>query len=340
MSDLTTTATTTSAPPAPPAARGGRRLRLSGMTWLVWRQHRASYWTILAVTVLSVAWMVHQRAGLMDYLTAHGWPGAVSDTWLRNMGSHTAWLQKVGFGLGFVPILLGVFLGAPLLAGDLESGTAKLATSQSAGPARWLAAKLGVTVLVVVVATATLSVAFEWWWRPVSKENTVLDWTSGAVFDTTGAVPVALTLFTVLGGVAIGMLLRRTLLAMVVTFFFAASVQVAWAYFRLDLGNVVRITTDTGVDVPSPATPAASLQVDQWFVTGSGDTLGWSTCVHEASEKARDACLQKADVVGWAVDYLPISQMNGMQWFGSSILFALTAAIVGFVFVWGRKRVV
>ncbi|MEU4092622.1 ABC transporter [Streptomyces sp. NPDC026673] len=341
MSDLTTTATTTSAPPAPPVAtRGSRGLRLSGMTWLIWRQHRAAYWTILAATVLSAAWIVYQRAGMMDYLTAHGWPDAESDKWLRNMGPYTSWLQRVAFGLGFVPVLLGVFLGAPLLAGDLESGTAKLATSQSASPARWLAAKLGVTVLVVVAATVTLSVVFEWWWRPVGKENTVLDWTSGAAFDTTGAVPVALTLFTVLGGVAIGMLLRRTLLAMVVTFVFAVSVQVAWAYFRLDLGNVVRITTDTGVDVPSPSIPAGSFQIDQWFVTGSGDTLGWSTCVHEASEKARDACVQKADIVGWAVDYLPISQMNGMQWFGSSILFVLTAAIAGFVFLWGRKRVV
>ncbi|WP_371798433.1 hypothetical protein OG963_04130 [Streptomyces sp. NBC_01707] len=35
-----------------------------------------------------------------------------------------------------------------------------------------------------------------------------------------------------------------------------------------------------------------------------------------------------------------ISQMNGMQWIGSSILFALTATVVVFSFMWGRKRLV
>jgi hypothetical protein len=29
-----------------------------------------------------------------------------------------------------------------------------------------------------------------------------------------------------------------------------------------------------------------------------------------------------------------------MQWFGASILFALTAGIVAFLFIWGRKRLV
>ncbi|MET7496353.1 hypothetical protein [Streptomyces sp900116325] len=35
-----------------------------------------------------------------------------------------------------------------------------------------------------------------------------------------------------------------------------------------------------------------------------------------------------------------ISQMNGMQWIDSSILFALTATVVVFSFMWGRKRLV
>jgi hypothetical protein len=44
--------------------------------------------------------------------------------------------------------------------------------------------------------------------------------------------------------------------------------------------------------------------------------------------------------VGWSVDYLPMSQMSGMQWLGASILFALTAAVSAFLFIWGRKRIV
>ncbi|MDG9700858.1 ABC transporter [Streptomyces sp. DH37] len=321
-----------------PAARGPR---LSGVTWLVWRQHRAAYWTLLAATVLSAAWIAYRRTGLVDHLTAGGWPHAASERWLEGIEPHAAAFQAVTLGLGFVPILLGVFLGAPLLAGDLENGTAKLVTSQSVSRVRWLATKLGITALVVVVCTAALSVAFGWWWEPVREEVTVLEWTSGAAFDNTGPVPVALALFTVVGGVTIGMLVRRTLLAMVVTFGFAVAVQLVWAHLRLDLGRVVTVTTDQGVGEDAfPDIPHAAYQIDQSYVTGSGETLGWSTCANEASEKAHDACLKEADVVGWSVEYLPISQMGGMQWLGASVLFALTAAVAVFVFLWGRKRLV
>ncbi|MDQ0578065.1 ABC transporter [Streptomyces rishiriensis] len=320
------------------AARGPR---LSGVTWLIWRQHRAAYWTLFAATAISVAWIAHQRTGLIDHLTAHGWPRTAPEQWLDGIDPYAEAIDKVTFGLGFVPVLLGVFLGAPLLAGDLENGTAKLVASQSVSRVRWLATKLGITALVVVVCTAALSVAFGWWWKPVRKEVNVLEWSSGAAFDNSGPVPIALTLFTVAGGVAIGMLVRRTLLAMVVTCGFAVAVQGAWAYFRLDLGQVVTVTTGKGIGADAfPATPHAAYQVDQSYITGSGQTLPWSTCAHEASEKAADACVKKADIVGWSVDYLPISQMSSMQWLGASILFVLTAAIAMFIFLWGRKRLV
>ncbi|MFJ9912839.1 ABC transporter [Actinacidiphila glaucinigra] len=337
MSNATTTP---SAAPALPVTGGGsRRPRLSGMTWLIWRQHRAAFWTMLALTALAVAWMLYQRAGLLDHLTAKGWPRSSPDTWMEDIQPYQAETLKAGLGLLLVPVIAGVFLGAPLLAGDLESGTAKLVTTQAASPARWLATKLGVTVPVVVVCTVALSLVCDAWWTPLTEQDGRMGWDL-TVFTNTGPVPVALALFTVLGGVAIGMVLRRTLLSMVVTFFFAVAVQVAWGQYRLDLGHVVRITTDSGVDGGAPSLPTAAYEIDQSFVTSSGETLGWSTCVHAGSEKAVEACRQQKGIVGWAVDYLPISQMSGMQWLGASILFALAAAVTAFVFLWGRKRVV
>ncbi|WP_371794055.1 ABC transporter [Streptomyces sp. NBC_01718] len=319
---------------SPMATRGPR---LSGVTWLIWRQHRAGFWTLLAATAVTVTLLVHQRANLLDYLTAHGWPHSTSDKWL--VGVHPQRLQFVSYGLGFIPIVLGVFLGAPLLAGDLENGTAKLVASQSVSPSRWLATKLGISALVVIVCTAALSIAFGRWWGPVKYEATVLGWSDGAAFDNTGPVPVALTLFTVVSGVAIGMLLRRTLISMLVTFAFAVVVQVVWHLQRLNLGHVVTVTTDRGVgpDAPRAQLPEAALEIDRWLISSSGQTYGWGTCAHETSEKV---CTQKYDLVGWRVDYLPISQMSSMQWFGASVLFALTAAVAVFIFIWCRKRLV
>ncbi|MFI9611261.1 ABC transporter [Streptomyces sp. NPDC052023] len=337
MSAVTGTPVTTGT--GVPAAR---RLRLGGMTWLVWRQHRAAFLTVLGASVLLLVWIVFQRAGLIDFLTGYGWP--TND--LADLGPefepYAAAFAPVSTALGLIPVVLGVFVGAPLLAGDLEHGTAKLVAAQSATRTRWLATKLGLTALVLTVSTVALSLAFGWWWAPVKEETTVLDWTSGTAFDTTGPMLVALTLFTVVCGVAIGVVLRRTLTAMVVTFVFAVAAQLAWGQARLALGDVVTVTTNRGVVAENsfPVLPDAAYQIDQSYLTGSGELLGWSTCVQSETEQARELCLKQADVVGWSVDYLPISQMAGMQWLGAAILFALTAAVAAFLFLWGRKRLV
>ncbi|QXE33882.1 ABC transporter permease [Streptomyces sp. GMY02] len=320
----------------------GRRPRLSGMTWLVWRQHRAAFWTILAATALSVAWIVYQRGRLVDFLDGYGYPGKSLDEAGGQFQQYSDAFSFVSMGLQAIPVLLGVFLGAPLIAGDLENGTAKLVAAQTTSRTRWLATKLTLTGLVVVVSTGVLSAVFGWWWNPVKSEAPAMEWTSGEAFNTTGPVPVALTLLSVFGGVALGVVLRRTLTAMVVTFGFTVVLQLVWGYFLLSLGNVVTVTTNKGVTGESgpPSLPRGAYEIDQSYVTGSGDLVGWGTCSESLTDAARQVCLAEEDVVGWSTQYLPLSQMNAMQWFGASILFALTAGVVAFLFFWGRKRLV
>ncbi|NEA97640.1 ABC transporter permease subunit [Streptomyces sp. SID13726] len=326
MSSLASTSTTTRST-APGTTGTGRLPRLpqpfKGMTWLVWHQHRAAFRTVLGASALAVAFIVFQRSQL-----------------------HTAGYDATSTGLRLMPVLLGVFLGAPLFAGDLENGTAKLVVTQSVSRTRWLTTKLALTALVVVVSTVALSVGFGWWWN-LYDESTGSAWTSGPVFNNTGPVPVALALLSVFGGVAIGVMLRRTLAAMAVTLGFTVVVQIVWshflAHFLLSLADVATITTNKGVSFQHvmPTLPPGAHQVN-WsnppYITGDGKLLGWSTCNEVQTEQAHDLCMKKADVVGWSVDYLPVSQMNGIQWFGASILLALTAAVTVFLFLWGRKR--
>ncbi|MFK4099316.1 ABC transporter [Streptomyces sp. NPDC019531] len=317
----------------------GRGLRLTGLNWLVWRQHRATFWTLIAGTVVAAGWMVYQRMGMMDTLHALGWPHPKSENWYTSVGKGA--ITMTGYALGFLPILIGVFVGAPLIAGDLENGTAKLVTSQSVSRMRWIITKLGVTVLVVFLGTVVLSQMFGWWWSPMKDRPEFMSWAEGPAFDNTGPVLTALTVFTLVGGIAIGMVLRRTLLSMVVTFGFAVAVQIAWSYFRLQLGNPISLTTHAGVlNSSPPSVPSGAVELDTWFTTASGKLYGWATCAGGATEKAEQACLDKQGIVGWRVDYLPASQMASMQWFGASVLLALTAAVIAFIFVWGRKPVI
>ncbi|MEE1941880.1 ABC transporter [Streptomyces sp. TRM 70361] len=329
-------------PPAAPADSGTsasrRGPRLRGMTWLVWRQHRAAFWTVLALTAVGAAWMVYQRGQMVDQLQGFGWPGELQEGWFEEFDGGP--LNQMGFGLAVAHLLTGVFLGAPLFAGDLESGTAKLVLSQSAGRTRWLVMKLAMTGAAVVAAAAALSSLYGWWLSPVEKESTVVDWTSQMYFDSSGPVLVGLTLFTTVTGAAIGLLVRRVLASMVVTFGAGLAVMTVWNRYRLELGSPVRVTTEQGVgeDAPYPELPEGAHELDVSHLTASGETVGWGTCNLETEQKSQ-ACLEKNEVVGWAIDYLPHSQMATVQWTGAAILFALSAAVAAFIVIRGRTYV-
>ena len=114
-----------------------------------------------------------------------------------------------------VPALLGIFWGAPLIARELETGTFRLAWTQSVTRTRWLAAKLAVTGLSVVIVTGLLSLMVTLWSHPIDRVNAnQFTWT---VFDARNLAPIGYGVFAFALGAAAGTLIRRTLPAMAAT---------------------------------------------------------------------------------------------------------------------------
>ncbi|MFJ8820430.1 ABC transporter permease [Streptomyces sp. NPDC102467] len=314
--------------------------RLGGTAWLVWRQHRAAFWTMIALTILSVAVMVYLRGQMTDYMDS---TSPKSTGLPPDFETYTNRLTDFGGYLGYVPLLAGVLLGAPLIAGDLESGTAKLVTSQSVSRLRWLTTKLAMPAALIALSTAVLAAVYNWWWSPIKGRGETLEWTAGMFFDVTWVMPIAYALLTFAVGVAVGMLLRRTLVSMVVTLGIVVAIGVVWDRFRLSLGHILSVSTDKGVGpgATRPELPAGAVQQGQgtYFITDSGARLDWTACLDKIdNDKAHTACLESQHVVGWSMDYLPISQMHTMQWLGAGLMLAATAAVVTFIIVWGRKR--
>ncbi|WP_327329228.1 ABC transporter permease [Streptomyces sp. NBC_01208] len=337
--------TTLTRDPARPtsAARPGNRWvpRLGGPVWLVWRQHRAAFWTLIGLTLLGVIAMVYLRGQLVDYLSTLDPTTRKSGSMPSEFEDRADPLFSIGSYLGYIPILLGVFLGAPLVAGDLETGTAKLVTSQSVSRLRWLTVKLALPAVLVTLCTGALTAVFTWWWGPVKSLSESLTWT--AFFSVTGPVPVAHALLAFTVGVAVGMVLRRTLVSMVVTLGIVGAIGFVWSECWRSLGNVLTINTHDGVGpaMSPPDLPAQAEQQGQgtYFLTESGDRLDWTTCLeHSENARAHSACMDSQHVVGWSLDYLPASQMHTMQWLGAGIMLAASAAVVTFVIVRGRKR--
>ncbi|MFD4763816.1 ABC transporter permease subunit [Streptomyces sp. NPDC058439] len=321
-------------PDARPSRKGPR---FGGPIWLVWRQHRAAFWTLLALTLLTTLAMVSLRGQLTDHLAASPQKSLPPD-----IDKYTDPLFSVGRYLGYAPILAGVLIGAPLIAGDLESGTVKLVASQSVSRLRWLTTKLAVPAALIALSTTALGAVLTWWWNPVGSRTGNLGWAS-TFFDVTGIMPAAYALLTFTVGAAIGMLLRRTLVSMVVTLGTVVAIAYIWDRFRLNLGHVLSVTTHKGVgpDARHPELPAGAAELGQgtYFLTDSGARLDWTTCLDQIeSTRAHTSCLESRHVIGYAADYLPASQMQPMQWLGAAAMLTATAAIVTFIIVWGRKR--
>jgi ABC-type transport system involved in multi-copper enzyme maturation permease subunit len=112
-----------------------------------------------------------------------------------------------------VPALLGLFWGAPMLAREYETGTFRLAWTQTISKRRWLLTRLGLGALATVVLAGLFSVTVTWWYHSRDKVGA----NAYDVFDRRDLAPVAYALFAFAAGVMFGALIRRTVPAMVAT---------------------------------------------------------------------------------------------------------------------------
>src|SRR5580692_8036524 len=132
------------------------------------------------------------------------------------------------------PAVIGLFWGAPLIARELETGTAALAWNQSVTRTRWLAVKLTVGGLTAMAVTEALSLMQTWWAAPISQA--AIDGASVGFaqsrfsqlnFASHGITPLGYAAFAFALGVTAGALIRRTIPAMAVTLAIFAALQVA-----------------------------------------------------------------------------------------------------------------
>ena len=118
--------------------------------------------------------------------------------------------------IGLLPIGAGLLLGAPLLARELERGTAPLPWTLSGSRRRWLltrAAILGVVLLVALVPVALASERLEASWNPsIDPAKSFLD------DNYRGPILIVRGIVTFSVAVLAGLLLGRQLPALIVGF--------------------------------------------------------------------------------------------------------------------------
>ena len=120
------------------------------MIWMTWRQFRTQATTLGGLILAFVAVLAVTAPRMLGLYRASGLAGCAGDTCeaaeqafqaqVEAHGQTLATVYYAGIAVMFLlPPLIGVFWGAPLVSRELESGTFRLAWSQSVTRSRWLA---------------------------------------------------------------------------------------------------------------------------------------------------------------------------------------------------------
>jgi ABC-type transport system involved in multi-copper enzyme maturation permease subunit len=198
---------------------------------LTWRQFRTSA-LVAAVVLIAVGGVLiatgphlaHLYRATVGACVAGGDCSATQAAFLRHDSTLRVWLGVI---VVVVPGISGVFWGAPLVAGEMEAGTFSLAWTQSVTRTRWMATKLAVIGAASVAAAGLLSLMVTWWARSLDR----VQMNQFATFDERSIVPLGYAAFAFVLGVTAGVVLRRSLPAMAVTF--VAFVATRLAFLKL-----------------------------------------------------------------------------------------------------------
>ena len=188
------------------------------MSWVVWRQHRAQ--AAIAAALLAAFAALILVTGVQVASQWHSALAACSAS--RSCGNLSGTLFLGSHAIGFlvimtlgVPAVLGMLLGAPLLAHEFETGTSQYAWTQTVTRRRWLVARSGWLLLAAAAVGGVVSGLVTWWSGPDNALQA--DAFKPGRFDIMGIVPVGYAVFAVALGIAAGALLRRTLPAIGIT---------------------------------------------------------------------------------------------------------------------------
>jgi hypothetical protein len=335
---------------------GLRPLPWRRMGWVTWRQHRAGlagvavFLGALAVCLWLAGLQLHR-----DYASASACHPAASfacHNLVNTFNGMDDFLAN-GFILQVVPALIGAFVGAPVLARELETGTFRYSWTQGFGRWRWTLAKLVPLAIAVAAAAGALSALLSWYYQPYFAAgnqslnlNEVSPFYPG-LFDLRGVAFAAWTLAAfAIGGLA-GMLIRRVVPAIAATL--AAYTGLAFAAGLIRQHYLAPLVTS------NPNLPESAAVISQWGTRGgrfayagpAPDNLLQQFCPAQPSTPGVfvpkpslgslvQHCLSPHGYTQWT-SYQPASRFWPFQWIEGGWLLALCVLLIAAT-VWLVRR--
>jgi hypothetical protein len=320
-----------------------RTARLSGMGWVTWRQHRLALAGALALlgglSVLLVWQGLDMHAAYTRLGLGRCGPLAGSACQLplqvfeQKYQSLPQFLPRF---VEFLPGLLGMFVGAPLVARELESGTSRFAWTQGTHRLRWITVKLVLLGTALTLLTLGFSALFGWWygpWGPLMGRMA-----SGQAYEITGVVFAARTLFAFTLGALLGTLIRRTVPAM-------AATAAAWAAVAVPSVLWLRPHIQKPVIVPAGSNLITSggWVIHNWVQDPAGHHIARAQLLQAAraaganSVDAFNTWMAQHDYTNW-VSYQPDSRFWHFQSIEGAAYLVLAVLLGAATIWWIRHR--
>lgn len=300
---------------------------VNGLPWTVLRLHRAAllvWGAFVAAVVGFLLWAVKVKAvaarAELAYCAHHDTCSITATL------DYDGIIRLAATLLCYCYLAVAAWAGAALVARELETGTAQLAWTQSVTPVRWLAAKLALPALLITVGGAVLVPVFRhaWWINPDRMGHS---WTSADVFVARGPAMVAYGLCALAVGALAGLVLRRTLPALGVSFAVMLVLNQLVQSYRTDLWPSV---TRTGTALFTPPDTAWQL-ANGVIVHGRrvadpeyGHCLGTGTGAKQ--------CLADHGITGYYSVYHPVSHFWPLHLVETGIVLAVATAATATAF--------
>ena len=305
------------------------------MTWVIWRQHRnQAFVAVVALGVLVVVLAitgVHMAATYHSALrscAATGGCDSVADDLFNGDGA----IIDLVNATAAVPLLIGLFWGAPLLAREFEFGTQRLMWTQSVTRRHWLASKTIALVAAAIFVSAVIAASVTWWSRTfdLSEHNRFTK------FDIQGFVPVSYAIFASVLGLAAGIVIRRTVPAIV-------AALVGFTGLRIAMAIYLRPHFITAVSDRLPVTASGTgLNGSNWVLSNHyNDAAGKAVSNDEILSALPASCRQfigttRAQILscvgdhGWyrTLTYQPANRFWTFQGIEAATFVVLAAALV------------
>jgi len=345
------------------------------MIWLSWRQHRLEL-LVIGIGLAFLAALLIQ-SGLVINAALHqlvkGDLSVASCVAHQNTSSFCQLIQAKFYDtyedpnalpiVLLVPLLVGMFLGAPLVARELERGTFRLIWTQSVTQLRWLLVKVGVQLVVILALFVLINQLVIWY---LTQQWYLGDFVWNT-FDLIGIVPLTYMVFALALGVAAGAITRHTVPAMIVTLFGYVGVRTVITNLRPHYLPPLSVTWDPYLSTAPKMLPGLVTQVpggSSWTLFSQPGSQNWTLfssyvdrAGHIPAASGFDTCITKYPPPGttvientfltcahahgllYRISWQPVDRFWRFQAIESAIFIVLAAGLLVLTYWWIRERI-